>query len=460
MVAPFQLDSLAPSAPSAPPAPSGLSPVPPAPGEPAAAEATATEPAGRGRHAATSGRRRWTWFRTVLVVLLVAVLAAGGLVAVRLRAPVAAATVTSTIAPTVTVASPPVTLPWAPMGQSAIAVPSLGVTEDSGNQVSVPVASLTKLMTAYVILQDHPLGPGQNGPNITVTPADVADYETDTAEDQANAALSAGEVLSQLQMLEGMLVHSANDFADALANWDAGSVPAFVVKMNQAAARLGMTHSDFADASGFSAASQSTASDMLVVAARDMDNPTVASIVRMPSVTLPVAGTLPTYTPLLGFIGVVGVKSGFTSQAGGCDVLAVARVVHGQKVLILAAVTGQSGINQPNVLLAAGGAALTLADAVDTSLGSMPVVRSGAVVARVTAAGHSVNAVAQSSASVLTWPGLSYRRTFVRTHAVVPGDGRGTRVGSLVVTAAHGHIAIPVRLAQDLPKETLLQRVL
>ena len=126
-----------------------------------------------------------------------------------------------------------------------------------------------------------------------------------------------------------------------------------------------------------------------------MEDPTFASIVRMTSVTLPVAGTISTYTPLLGFLGVVGVKSGFTSQAGGCDVLAVTRVVHGQKVLILAAVTGQTGVNQPNVLAAAGGAALTLADAVDTSLGSQPVVPAGSAVARVSAAGHSVDAVAQ-----------------------------------------------------------------
>ena len=46
----------------------------------------------------------------------------------------------------------------------------------------------------------------------------------------------------------------------------------------------------------------------------------------MPSITLPVAGTVSTYTPLLGIQGVIGVKSGFTTQAGGCDVLAVMRV--------------------------------------------------------------------------------------------------------------------------------------
>ena len=44
-------------------------------------------------------------------------------------------------------------------------------------------------------------------------------------------------------------------------------------------------------------------------------------MVQQSSVTLPVAGTISTYTPLLGLDGVIGVKSGFTTAAGGCDVL-------------------------------------------------------------------------------------------------------------------------------------------
>jgi D-alanyl-D-alanine carboxypeptidase (penicillin-binding protein 5/6) len=413
----------------------------------------------RGRHAAPPRPKVLTKGRTVLVLAIVIVLAADAFVLVRLRAPAAAAAVTSTLRPTVTISPAPVTLPWATIGQSAISVPSLGVGATSGAEDPVPIASLTKLMTAYVVLRDHPLAPGQSGPSITITPADVADYETDTAQDEANAAVTAGEVLTEQQMLEGMLVHSANDFADALANWDAGSVPAFVIKMNQAAAQLGMTHTHYADASGYSNASQSTAGDVLVVAGRDMDNPVFASIVRMTSVTLPVAGRLPSYTPLLGFLGVEGVKSGFTSMAGGCDVLAVTPTVHGHTILILASVTGQSGKNQPNVLLAAGQAAFKLAAAVSTSLGSVAVVRAGATVAHVTVDGHTVGAVAQSTANALTWPGVTFNRVLVQTNAVTAGAGPGTRVGAVVVAFGTQHIVVPVRLRQGLPGETLSQRI-
>jgi D-alanyl-D-alanine carboxypeptidase (penicillin-binding protein 5/6) len=221
-----------------------------------------------------------------------------------------------------------------------------------------------------------------------------------------------------------------------------------------------MLHTHYADASGYSTASESTAADVLIVAARDMANPTFASIVQMTSVTLPVAGTVSTYTPFLGFIGVIGVKSGFTSAAGGCDVMAVVRVVHGVKVVILAAVTGQTGVNQPNVLQAAGGVALGLVDTVTTSLGSTSVVRAGTTVAHVTVEDHTVDAVAQSTVTILTWPGLTFTRVLEATHSVSAGAHRGADVGFVVVALGNRRIMVPVRLNRGLPKETLRQRLL
>ena len=106
----------------------------------------------------------------------------------------------------------------------------------SGPEQPVPVASLTKLMTAYVILHDHPLAPDESGPHITVTQADVDDYDTDTVSDDSNAQVTARRAVDRAQVLEGLLVHSADNYADMLARWDAGSVPAFVAKMNAAAA--------------------------------------------------------------------------------------------------------------------------------------------------------------------------------------------------------------------------------
>ena len=265
-----------------------------------------------------------------------------------------------------------------------------------------------------------------------------------------------GEVLTEHQLLEGLLVHSANNFADTLARWDAGDVPTFVAKMNAAAQQLGMLHTHYADPSGFDEASQSTAGDLLKVARVDMEDPTFASIVKMSSVTLPVAGTISTYTPRLGFQGVIGVKSGFTTAAGGCDVVAVVRRAHGKNVMILAAVTGQTG---PNVLEVAGYQALILADDVGASIGSTPLVRAGDQVARVKVAGHTVAATAASTVTLLSWPGVSAHRQMVHVRRVRAGAVAGTRVGSVVVGLGRQHAVIPVRLKGPLPKPTMLQRL-
>jgi serine-type D-Ala-D-Ala carboxypeptidase (penicillin-binding protein 5/6) len=449
MVAPFHLGALEEAANGAngakvadrvPPVP----PVSPAPTAPPA------------RHT----RRRRTRRRLALILSLVAVLALvlvlAAVAVVRLQAPTPVAVVTDMVASTVRAASSPVVLPWPTTGQAAVAVPSVGIDVTSGTETPVPIASLTKIMTAYVILHDHPLGPTQNGPSITMGQADVDDFNNDTVEDEANAQVTMGEVLTERQMLEGLLVHSANNFADTLARWDAGSIPAFVAKMNSTAAQLGMDHTHYADPSGFDEGSQSTAGDLLKVAGLDMENPTFAGIVRMSSVTLPVAGTISTYTPWLGFQGVIGVKSGFTTAAGGCDIVAVMRTVQGQPTLVLSAVTGQTG---PNVLLAAGYMALNLVDHATTFIQATPLVRAGQVVAHVSVAGHTVAATAARTGDVLSWPGVRADQVLVDGNAIVAGAKKGRRVGSVVIALGTQRVVVPVALRGDLPKPTLLQRL-
>ena len=309
MVAPFRLDSLRGPAPEGP------------------------TPPERGRHAAHSHRHRRRR-GIVLLALALLVAAVGVFVGVRLTTPEPAPAITPDLVRTASVPTHPVTLPWPTTGQAAVAVPSIGIDVASGAEQAVPVASLTKLMTAYVVLHDHPLALDQPGPDITVTQADVDDYDNDTVDDDSNAQVTLGEQLTEEQVLGGLLVHSADNYADLLARWDAGSIPAFVDKMNAEAVTLGMTHSHFVDASGVDPGSQSTASDLLKVAAPDMTDATFASMVKQSSITLPVAGTISTYTPFLGLDGVIGVKSGFTTEAGGCDVVAVMRTVHGTSVLL------------------------------------------------------------------------------------------------------------------------------
>jgi D-alanyl-D-alanine carboxypeptidase (penicillin-binding protein 5/6) len=348
-------------------------------------------------------------------------------------------------------------IPWPAGVQSAFSIPALGVTEQSGPQVAAPIASVTKLMTAHIVLTDHPLSVGEEGPSITITPNDVSLFEEDVASDQANIQVSVGEVLTEHQMLEGMLVHSANNFADLLAIWDAGSISAFVQKMNQTAAALGMTHTAYADASGFSVQSLSSPDDQLRVATLDMANPVIAQIVDMPSVTLPVGGTVSTFTPLLGEDGVVGVKSGFTSAAGGCDVLALDVQVGGKTLEVLAVVVGDH-IGE-DVITEAGLQALSVARAAAADVKELDVVPTGERVAVASARGHASAVVTRSSATVLAWPGQPIERSFTVSSHPRLGAPAGSPVGTLIVRIGPQKVQVTAVTARRLQSLTFLERV-
>ncbi len=441
MVAPFGVDSLREPA----------TDLPPEPDEPV--------PSGRrARRAAAKSRRRRRWRVVVpMVVVVLLLLGAGAFAGLRLHEPAPAPAVTSVLAPTVDAPArtmPP--LPFPATGEGAVSIPSIGVQEASDAEKPVPVASLTKLMTAYIVLHDHPLAVNEPGPSVAATQADVDDFNLDTVSDDSNAQVTLGEQITEQQLLGGLLVHSADNYADLLARWDAGSIPAFVAKMNTTAAALGMQQTHFDDASGISAKSVSTASDILKVAAPDMATPVIASIVDNNSVTLPVAGTLATYTPLLGLDGIVGVKSGYTDAAGGCDVVAVIRPVHGRPTLLLAAVTGQTGAF---ALAQAGLHGLALVNAVQPLIGTATMLHGGAVAARVGSAGSSVAARTGASVSMLTWPGVHATRVFHPVHRLSAHARRGALVGNVVVTLGTQRAVVPVHLTRDVPQRSLLERL-
>jgi serine-type D-Ala-D-Ala carboxypeptidase (penicillin-binding protein 5/6) len=307
------------------------------------------------------------------------------------------------------------------------------------------------------VLADHPLAPDQDGPSVTVTGADVATELQDQNTDQANIQVAAGEVLTERQMLEGMLIHSANNFADLLADWDAGSVPAFVVKMNAAARALGMTQTTYSDASGFSTQTVSTAADQAKLASDLIENPTVAQIVDNTSVTLPVAGTVPSYTPLVGVDDVVGLKSGFTSAAGGCDVLALSDTVDGVPIEVIVAVTGYQGAG--DVITPAGLEALSVARQAVARLHSVAVVTPGQRVGVAKAAGYSAPVVARSGISFLAWPGQHVVERLTVDRPPPPGARVGWPVGTVTAQVGQQELTVPVATGRTLPTPSFFQRV-
>jgi D-alanyl-D-alanine carboxypeptidase (penicillin-binding protein 5/6) len=238
------------------------------------------------------------------------------------------------------------TIAWPASGVSAAGISGIsgiGVLPGPGASRPVPIASVAKVMTAYIILRDHPLGAGAPGPAIVVQPGEAAAYPAQAGNGDSLVPVSAGEQLSERQALEALLLPSADNMAWILARWDAGSQAAFTAQMNTTARRLGMTTTHYTDPSGLSASTISTAADQVRLGMAAMSEPALAQIVALRSTVIPVAGVVRNYNTLLGQDGITGLKTGSDTAAGGCILLAAWRQARGHDTLIVAATFGQPG---------------------------------------------------------------------------------------------------------------------
>lgn len=353
-------------------------------------------------------------------------------------------------------------LVWPSTGTAAVYVPGSDFSASMNNDV-VPIASVTKLMTAYVMLQALPLTATSTGPCWTVTTSDAELYTSDADTDQSSVKVVPGEQLCENQILEGMMIHSASNFANMaveLVNTEAPtslglSTPqAFLSAMNADASALGMANTTYVDFSGFDPGNVSSASDVLRLTAVLMQNAYFRSVVSMTSVALPVAGVVGTYTPELGTQGVVGVKSGRTSSAGGCDVMARQFVVRGRITTVYVAVFGQTG---PDVIASAGEAALALSTSVVSAMKNS-IVRRGTVVGSIGWGADRAPLVTKDGVSIKWWQLTNNVRMTVVLSRSGNSFSHGRTVGYLVVRARRTYrIAVTVNHSVSAP--TLWQRI-
>jgi D-alanyl-D-alanine carboxypeptidase (penicillin-binding protein 5/6) len=297
-----------------------------------------------------------------------------------------------------------VALPFPKTGESAVFVPGIGMVGASPDERPRPMASVTKIMTALLVLRDHPLSGDEGGPVFTMTEQDHLAWISDSENDDSNVMVKKGERIDERQLLEALLIPSADNAANFLATWDAGSLAAFVAKMNAEAKLLGLTGTHYADASGVSPGSVSTARDQAILGGTAMANPTLASIVDNASVVLPVAGRVWNYNPAINVDGIVGVKSGFTQAAQACLVTAAWRHVGSRKVLVVSAT-----LDQPLGLYEAGQVDEALLEATSAALTTRTVLGHYGVVGEARAGwdGRSSDLSLQAgSITIVGWPGL------------------------------------------------------
>lgn len=249
---------------------------------------------------------------------------------------------------------------WPTLGQAALVVGS-GRVESSPGQRPVPIASVAKVMTAYLVLRSAPLAPDADGFRFTATEADAENTVARQRNDESVVPVEAGEVLTERQALAALLLPSANNVAAMLARHVAGSVESFVNEMNRTARAMRMKDTTYTDPSGLDESTRSTAADQILLARAAMRDATFASIVSTPGYELPVAGSVRNTDTLLGRRGFVGIKTGSDDAAGGCFMFRTQRVVNGRSTDITGIVLGQQG---DDLIASALNAASQLADRV------------------------------------------------------------------------------------------------
>lgn len=402
---------------------------------------------------------RAAWFRRRFVVSLAVVVVVAAAVGAMVQwvRPLPQPTLEG-LAPAIRIPGAAPRLPWPATGEAALSVAGVGSVGQDGDAGPVPIGPLSGVLTAYVVLKDHPLPTGgATGPTIAVTPPTLAAYQTGTAAGQPEVTVRAGESLTELDALEGLLIDSGNDMATLLADWDAGSSSTFVARMDLDAAALGLRHTRVTEPGGADDAVVSTPNDLIRLAEAAMRIPVFQQIVSLGEVNLPEAGLR--YNPnfVLGENGVVGVMAGSDTTADGCYLFAAQRTVGGQTVTLYGAVLGQSGPNGPDTAAVDAGDALVNAALPD--LAAVPVLAAGRPVGQLSAPwGASTPVMVSQAVTVLAWPGLSVPVTARLTTLTVP-VAAGTRVGSLQVHQGSRVVSVPLRSTEPLHRPSTLWRL-
>ncbi|MFE7709748.1 D-alanyl-D-alanine carboxypeptidase [Streptomyces sp. NPDC057486] len=425
-------------------------PMPPRPPLDLLAELTNTPPPPE-TPVRTAVRRVKIW--TPLVLLLLVVFAI-----VQAVRPLPAPELQLTAKPTYTFEGGKPSLPWPSEGQGYMAATGLGTVDSFGEQKAVPIGSVAKAMTAYVVLKDHPLKKGKAGPSITVDAKAESDGKLDSAGESTLNTVKAGDKLTEQQALAAIMIPSANNVARLLARWDAGSEQAFVKKMNDTAKSLGMKNTTYTDPSGLKETTVSSAEDQVKLGQKLVEIPALMAITQLPSWTDPSGKNWRNYNTLVPYNGALGIKTGSTTKAGGNLLFAAHKMVGDTDQLIVGAVLGQ---HRPPIIDTVNAVSKEVMVATEDLLKSGKVVKKGDVVGRVDdRLGGTVPVVATEDVEAVGWPGLTVRIELTDDGRTIPHSASaGTHVGTLTVGEGTSQVKVAVALQSDLAEPGFGQKL-
>ncbi|MGW6573281.1 hypothetical protein ACWGAN_14055 [Streptomyces sp. NPDC054945] len=381
-----------------------------------------------------------------LVVLLAVILAV-----VQLVRPLPEPTLVMTAKSSYTFEGAQPQLPWPTEGQAYMAAAGLGTLGQSGEQKPVPIASVTKSMTAYIILRDHPVKKGEQGAMIDVDKTAETEGKKNNSTDNESTldTVKEGDKISEYDAIAALMIPSANNIARLLARWDSGSQEAFVKKMNDTAKELGMKNTTYTDPSGLDATTVSTAEDQVKLGLKLVEIETLLDITKKPSWIDPSGKKWDNWNRLVPYNDSLGIKTGTTTKAGGNLLFAAQKKIGNTNQLIVGAVLGQ---HKPAIIDTVIAASKQLMLATQKSLDGATVVKKGDVVGYVDdGLGGRTPVVATADVQAIGWGSLTVSIKLADGGGKLPQTATaGTEVGLLTVGEGASQVKVPVALKTDL----------
>ena len=388
-----------------------------------------------------------------LVVLLVIVAAVGTYLPVTLLAPLGTATLAATTPAVTAPGAVALTLPST--GESAVSVTGAevfagtvgtnGILASSGGAGPMPIASISKLITALVVLEAKPLGPTEIGPTLTFSKADHDLYDQYYVLNASVVAMKTGSAMSQRDALAVMLVASACNYADAVSTWAFGSRARYLSAVKTYLAAHGLSGTTIEEPTGISVRNVSTPADLIAIGKLAMANPAVASIVGSPRIEVPGVGQVLNNNISLGSDGINGIKTGTLDTAGSCLLFsATVDVGLPKPIAIIGVILG--GDSRETV----DRAAQKMIQSIKSGFHVVQLVGAGTVVGRYsTPWKSSASVVTASGATALTWSDAPITPTMTIRPLTITADtsaSEGSTVGSLVFAVNGVATTVPLKL--------------
>lgn len=382
-------------------------------------------------------RRRRIVVFSALAVVLALVTTGGVYTASALGAVVPSAAPQITDPEPVAAAAQPLVLPG--FGGYAVGAVGFEGLMAAGNEATpMPMASITKVITALTVLSEHPIAAGESGPDLVYTDADVDIYWDMAAQNGSVAPVEAGATLSLKESLEALLIPSGNNYGISIANWAFGSEQALVERANAWLAANGLANTHVVDSSGMSDDNVGTAADMVLLGEIALRDPTVAVIVASKSVEIPELGVLENSNKLLGTHGVDGMKTGTTDDAANL-LFTADYAVGSSTVTVVGVLLGGETHSVLDEAIAA------LLDSVAPGFHEVAPLEANQVFAEyATPWGETARARAAEGATLVVWSDTPVD-VEVQAEPVALAE-RGQQVGTAIVRAGSQEISVPLVL--------------